>query len=91
MEVQRCKKCGSIYEVDNTNCPTCGIRNNSRKMFDVDPGKRVYFDYQEPVQTKRNNKEDARGIRILPLVLFAIVALPFVVIWELVKERSAKR
>ena len=32
-----------------------------------------------------------KGIKIFPLILFGIIALPFVVIAELLKDRSPKR
>ena len=99
MDVQRCKKCGCIFVEDEVICPTCGANNRTRKMFEDTTFGMFSFKGTESthpirenkVNSEENNEEGRRRKRILFLVLFALVVLPFKVIFGLVKEYSGKK
>ena len=91
MNVIRCKKCGCVFEGNETNCPTCGSKNSGRKMFYVQTYKASRTKIKESVLSNQSSKEESGGIKKLPLILFGIFMIPFVVIWELTKGYSAKR
>lgn len=90
MAVLRCKRCGCVHVEDEVICPTCGVKNRSRKMFDGPSSKQSMVDETEPLHTTKKRCEDKRRLNLF-VVLFSLVALPFIVIWELQKKYSSKR
>ncbi len=93
MKAKHCSKCSSYYEEYRTKCPVCGetLRLPEESVVEENVKRSYIKNHNENIGSFAQTEGKKNGIKKLPLILFAVVAIPFVVIWELVKDKGGRR